>query len=91
MKGKKKCYNAGGPVRIPGVDVMKDAQSNEDAFKKGGKVKKKAVGAAEGEKGAARLDRPKRASGGAVTSRGRSPWSSASNVTSAPAKSPVNN
>jgi len=58
-----------------GKDHFPEAESKEESFKKGGKVKKKAGGKVskkemkcEGGKAAARADRPARKSGGAVFS-----------------------
>lgn len=74
-KGKTEGYT---PKDVP---VVKEADSEEDSFKKGGKVKKhKKGGKVEGEKSHKRLD--KRASGGRMG--GHSPLSSASKVAGRP-------
>lgn len=77
---------------IPGVQVLKQAKSKAGGigFKKGGAVKKKAGGlvpvkkeggAVEGNAPVARLDKaPRRAEGGAINNRGRSPFSAAANI-----------
>ena len=70
-KGSKKvkAYDGGGS------NVEKEA----DEKKAGGRVKKKAGGAVEGDKPKERLDRPKRKAGGRVGSD-KSPFSSAHTV-----------
>lgn len=65
-------------------DVLKEAHGAEsydegDERKRGGKVKKKKEMHAEGKKSAHRMDRPKRARGGGVSSD-RHPFSSAKSV-----------
>ncbi len=63
------------------VPVVKEAESEKDSFKKGGKVKKRASGGCvEGRASGGRLD--KRASGGRMG--GSSPLSSAANVKGRP-------
>ena len=64
-------------VKVPGADIMKEAESKDDGFKKGGKAGMKA----EGGRAKHRMDKmPRKASGGAVGkfARGGSPYSAAS-------------
>ncbi len=70
--------------KVPGAAVMKQADAPAHGFKRGGH-KKKDGGPVEGMKAGGRLDKaPRKASGGPVTMRGRSPYSSASRTESAP-------
>lgn len=75
MKGRSK--NVGAPKPgVPGMAVMEEAVAPAHGFKRGGKVGMTAAG----EKAKARADRmPRKKSGGAVTMRGRSPYSAAGN------------
>lgn len=77
MKARKK----GGQVKpgIPGMDVMKEAAAPAHGFKSGGATKLKSGGVAEGFKSGGRLDKSARTG---ATNRGRSPYSSAKNMTS---------
>lgn len=69
-------------VNLPGVEVMKEADKSKAGFKKGGAVKD--AGCAPGMKSKSRMDKmPRKADGGAVTMRGRSPYSSAANISGA--------
>lgn len=73
-----------GMVASGNPDVLKEAHGEEsydkgDERKRGGKVKKKKEMHAEGEKSKHRMDRPKRARGGGVSSD-RHPFSSAKSV-----------
>lgn len=76
---------AGEPATaIPGVDVMKESKQRSKGFKKGGGVKSESMAAETCGPGKGRLDKPMRkASGGGVSMRGRSPLSAAAS-TSAP-------
>lgn len=69
---------------IPGVDVMKESKQKSKGFKKGGGVKSESMAADTTGPVKGRLDKPMRkASGGGVSMRGRSPLSAAAS-TSAP-------
>lgn len=84
---EKECRAKGGRIdmKVSGnPDVFKEAEGEEkyaegDERKRGGKVKKKKEMHAEGKKSAHRMDRPKRARGGGVSSD-RHPFSSAKSV-----------
>lgn len=83
---EKECRAKGGRVGLVASgnpDVLKEAHGEEsydkgDERKRGGKVKKKEMHA-EGMKSKHRMDRPKRARGGGVSSD-RHPFSSAKSV-----------
>lgn len=82
MKARSK---GAGKVKpgIPGLQVMDEAVAKGHGFKKGGKVVGKDCPPADGGMSKPRADRPARkASGGAVTMQGRSPYSAASSVRS---------
>lgn len=72
-------------ISIPGKKVMQEAKSKSDGFKKGGGVKgQMADGDCAPSK---RLDKaPRKASGGGVTMRGRSPLSAAASTSAASTK-----
>lgn len=74
MKGRNR--NKGKPTPgVPGMAIMKEAAGPGHGFKKGGAVPEMM---AEGGKSKGRSDRtPRKAAGGAVTNRGRSPYSAA--------------
>lgn len=55
---------SGGRVQVPGKQVIEEAYADNDGFKRGGKAKD--GGMADGKKSAARMDKPRRAAGGAV-------------------------
>ncbi len=77
---------AGGEaaIAIPGVDVMHEAKQKSKGFKKGGGVKSESCASETTGPVKGRLDKPmRRASGGGVSMRGRSPLSAAAS-TSAP-------
>ena len=77
---------AGGeaPIHIPGDEVMKQSKQGSKGFKRGGGVKSTSMAAETCGPVKGRLDKPMRkASGGGVSMRGRSPLSAAAN-TSAP-------
>lgn len=88
MKGKKgkshsvlvKPKGGGEPAaNLPGVEVMHEAKKGSHGFKDGGKVEQEAE---ESMKKGGRLDKKARkARGGGVTLRGRSPLSSAASTT----------
>jgi hypothetical protein len=65
---------AGEPaIAIPGKAVEKEAKKGSNGFKKGGMV--------DGKCPPGRMDKaPRKASGGGVTMRGRSPFSSAAKI-----------
>jgi len=68
-------------IAIPGVEVMKESKQKSKGFKKGGAV---SMASETCGPGMGRLDKPARkASGGGVSMRGRSPFSAAAS-TSAP-------
>lgn len=81
MKGKKATPKAVvNGVPIPGSAVVKEAEAPSQSFKRGGKTKD--CGPADGTKMAGRADKPqRRADGGRVNNRGRSPFSNAANMT----------
>lgn len=71
-------------IAIPGVDVMKESKQKSKGFKKGGGVKSTSCASETTGPVKGRLDKPMRkASGGGVSMRGRSPLSAAAS-TSAP-------
>lgn len=68
------------PIAIPGVAVMKESKKSSDGFKKGGAVKKGQMAAGDCAPGM-RMDKaPRKARGGSVTMRGRSPLSAANSL-----------
>lgn len=75
-------------IEIPGDEVMKEAKAKSDGFKRGGALKKGGMADCDGDMDAtskaSRLDKaPRKARGGGVSMRGRSPFSAASKVSSA--------
>lgn len=71
-------------IAIPGKDVMEESKQRSKGFKKGGGVKSTSVACDTDGPVKGRLDKPMRkASGGGVSMRGRSPLSAAAS-TSAP-------
>lgn len=74
-------------IEIPGDEVMKEAKVKSDGFKRGGATKMKKGGEADcgdATSMAGRLDKaPRKARGGGVSMRGRSPFSAASKVSAA--------
>lgn len=71
-------------IAIPGKDVMQESKQRSKGFKKGGGVKSESMASETCGPGKGRLDKPMRkASGGGVSMRGRSPLSAAAS-TSAP-------
>ena len=66
-------FKKGGKVSNFGRGKMSEGMDKFEAMKKAKKMKKKDGGSCDGDKSADRLDRPKRASGGAVAGS-RSPF-----------------
>lgn len=68
---------------VPGMDVMKEAVAAPHGFKSGGATGLKSGGVAGGDKGPPNMGKvPRRASGGAATMQGRSPYSAATKIKS---------
>lgn len=68
-------------IAIPGKAVMEESKERSNGFKKGGGVKEMSGG---GDCAPARMDKtPRKARGGGVNMRGRSPLSAANKVSSA--------
>lgn len=79
-------HRKGGKVKpgVPGMDVMKEAVAPAHGFKAGGATGGlKSGGVAHGDKAPPNMGKiPRRASGGAATMQGRSPYSAARKISS---------
>ncbi len=74
-------------IAIPGVDVMKESKQKSKGFKKGGGVKSESCASETTGPVKGRLDKPMRkAGGGGVSMRGRSPLSAAASTSAPSAK-----